>query len=139
MKVEFSVAPDRSHSCKLAAGLFADFHRLVVRGIARPAEGGGDGNVLHQPYPLAYRLGPDLFIGPANLCRPVGSVVEALGFNPNWKRTHHLARAHAVQRSPVITFAVHYAGGKGIASDQPLRLLLSQVFGLKIASQLSGG
>src|ERR1700684_3804413 len=134
MKVEFAVTRDRGHSGKLPARLFAEFNRFVPPGVSRPAHRGGDGNVLHQPYPLTYRLSPDFFIRPANLCRPVGSVVEALGFNTDRKRTHHLARAHAIERCPVITFAVHHSGSEGIAPDQPLRLLLSQVFGLEIAS-----
>src|ERR1700730_13354766 len=117
MNIEFAVTRTRSRGCYLTAVLFAELDRLVARGGGRSTHGGRHADVLHQPYPLPYRLGPHLFIGPANLVGPVRGVGEGFGFNADRKSAHHLARTDAVQRRPVVSLAVHHAGGERIAAD----------------------
>src|SRR6267378_2449197 len=110
MNIEFPVTRTQSRGGYLTAGLFVELDRLAARRIGRSSHGGRHADILHQPYPLPYRLGPHLFIGPANLGGPVWGVSEAFGFNADRKRADHLARTDAVQRrpaypSPYITLA----------------------------------
>src|ERR1700680_4127623 len=137
MNIEFAVRRTRSRGGYLTAPLFAELDRLAVRRVGRSSDSGWDTDIFHEPNPLPYRLGPRLFIGPANLGGPVRGVGEAFGFNADRKCAHHLARTDAVQPRPVVSLAVHHAGRARIAADWPLSLFLSQVFAFQIASQLS--
>ena len=136
METEFAVARTRSRHCQLAALLFSEFNRVVARRIRGSSHGDRHADILHQPDPLPYRLRPHLFVGPANLVGPVGGVVKTFRFNADRKRANHLARTHAVERRPVIALAVHHTGRERIPADEPLSLLLRQVFRFQIASQM---
>src|ERR1700752_3454475 len=93
--------------------------------------------VFHEPDPLPDGLRPDLFVRPANLAWPVRRIVVFLGFDAYGNRADHLSGAHAVEWRPVITFTVNDAGRKWMASQEPLGLLLRQIFRFQIPSQLS--
>src|ERR1700680_1508611 len=118
MNIEFSKRT-RSRGCDLTAFLFVELDRFVARRIGHSSDDGRHTDVLHQPDPLPDRLGPYLFISPANLGRPVRSVVEAFSFNANRKCADHLPRTDTVQRRPVVSLAVHHAGSERIAGDYP--------------------
>src|SRR5579862_248579 len=115
--------------------LLTELHRFVAPGVCPPSHGGGNRDILHQPNPLSDRLRPHLFVGPANLGGPIGCVIEALSFNPYRKRANNLAGANTVKRGPVISLAVHQAGGERITAYKPFGLSLSQVISLEIAAQ----
>src|SRR6201996_3574493 len=105
----------------------AEFDRLMGVLVGDAADDRRTIQVSHQPYPLANRLSPDLFIGPAVLRRPVGRIAIALGFNAYGKSAYHLSGAHAVERRPIVSLAIHDACGKWVSSREPLRLFLRQI------------
>ena len=112
------------------------FDRALASGVDLTVENRRAAQIAHQPDPLARRLSPYLLIGPANLVRPIRNVCVAFCLNAHRNGSRHLARPDAVERRPVIAFAIHDAGGEWISADQPLRLLLCEVFIVDIAAQL---
>ncbi len=95
------------HRDQLPALLFAEFDRFAARRINEASNRGWNAEVVHQPNPLANRSSPDFLISPADLRRPVGSIVIALSLNAHWKRAHYLARANTIKGCPVVALAVH--------------------------------
>src|SRR5580704_123158 len=94
------------HRHQPPALLFAEFDRFTVRRIDEAPNGGRNAEVVHQPDPLSHRSGPDFLISPADLRRPVGSIVIALSLDAHWKRAHHLARANAIKGCPIVALTV---------------------------------
>src|SRR5580658_3771080 len=101
---------------QLATSFFPELDRVMIVRIGDSSDGRGNAEVLHQPDPLSNRCGPYFLISPADLCRPIRSIVIALGFNPDGKSADHLTRADTIERRPVVTLAVHQALAKRISS-----------------------
>jgi hypothetical protein len=92
--------------------------------------------VPHQPYPLPDGLRPYLLICPADLRRPIRRVVVSLCLDPHGKSTNHFAGANAIERGPIVPFAIHNACRKRITSHEPLRLFFSQFICVQIVANL---
>src|SRR5215469_4116931 len=110
MDAEGAVNQVRRRGNDLATALFTELHRLMVSRVSGPSDTGRQRDILHQPYPLADRLRPDFFIGPTDLCWPIGGVVYVFGFDSDRKRSHHWTGTDAVEGRPIIALAVHQAG-----------------------------
>src|SRR5580658_7953893 len=126
------------HRDQLPALLFAEFDRFAVCRIDEASNGGGNADVVHQPDPLSNRSSPDFLISPADLRRPVRSIVIALSLDAYRKRAHHLARANAIKGRPVVALAIHQTRRERIPANKPLRLSLGQVFCVQISTQFRG-
>ena len=63
----------------------------VAGGICNAFDNRGAAQVMHEPDPFTDRLGPDLFVGPADLCRPIRRVRVTPGFNAHRNSPDHLS------------------------------------------------
>src|SRR5437879_300359 len=102
---------------QLTTSFFPELDWVMVGWICNALCGRGDADVLHEPYPLSNWRSPHFLIGPTDLRRPIRGVVVTLGFNPHRESADHLTRTDAVERSPVVAFAVHQTRRERIAPN----------------------